>query len=189
MGPTTLLSVILAVLVLAAPSLAAAEDDGAKRELAIRLMKASGGGDMANQLMEVMLASMHENYASMVDGIVASHPSLTPEEQTALEMHMSDYEHFSQRYDERVREAVDFDAIMIEAYVPLYERYFTEDELRQILAFQTSPVGHKAATLMPQLMREGMAATIPLLQPALTKIAVEVLEEEKAAALEAIEAP
>jgi hypothetical protein len=36
---------------------------------------------------------------------------------------------------------------------------------------------------MPQLMQEGMAATLPLIQPIIMKIAGEILREEQAIAL------
>jgi hypothetical protein len=39
-----------------------------------------------------------------------------------------------------------------------YERHFTADELRQILAFYDTPVGKKLAGLQPTLMQEGMLA-------------------------------
>jgi len=162
-------------------------DDGTKRELALQLLRASGGGDMEDQIVQVLLASMRQNYAAMIDSRVASQPDLSEEERRAVEARLSDFDRFAVLYHERMREAVDFDAILVEAYVPLYERYFTEDELRQILAFQTSPVGHKAATLMPQLAQEGMAASMPLLQPVLTQLTAEILEEQQAIALE--EAP
>jgi hypothetical protein len=61
--------------------------------------------------------------------------------------------------------------------------YFTESELREILAFQSSAVGQKSISIMPQLMQEGMAATLPVLQPTITKIAAEILREEQAIAL------
>jgi hypothetical protein len=39
----------------------------------------------------------------------------------------------------------------------LYTEAFTEDELRQLIAFYKTPVGQKALQKMPELMQKGMA--------------------------------
>jgi hypothetical protein len=40
----------------------------------------------------------------------------------------------------------------------VYDRHFTTDELRQILAFYRSPIGHKLLDAQPSIMRESMLA-------------------------------
>ena len=42
-------------------------------------------------------------------------------------------------------------------YADIYARAFTEEELRQIIAFYRTPTGQKMAQATPQLMREGAA--------------------------------
>jgi hypothetical protein len=43
-----------------------------------------------------------------------------------------------------------------EMIIPLYDKYFTLDDLRGLSAFYASPLGKKAITVMPALMQEGM---------------------------------
>ena len=40
--------------------------------------------------------------------------------------------------------------------VPIYDKYFTLEEIREMKAFYSTPVGRKAISLMPQLMQESM---------------------------------
>lgn len=40
---------------------------------------------------------------------------------------------------------------------PLYEKYYTEEDLDQLIAFYQSPVGKKSIQIMPQIMQESMA--------------------------------
>ena len=44
----------------------------------------------------------------------------------------------------------------VDIYVPIYQKYFTLDELREIVAFYDSPVGRKLAAATPAMTREGM---------------------------------
>jgi len=39
-------------------------------------------------------------------------------------------------------------------FTPIYARYFTADELRQLVAFYKTPIGAKALSLMPKIMGE-----------------------------------
>ncbi len=49
-------------------------------------------------------------------------------------------------------------------YVDLYADSFTADELRQMNAFYKTPVGQKALTLMPEMMRRGARFSMDVAQ-------------------------
>lgn len=40
--------------------------------------------------------------------------------------------------------------------LPVYAKYYTEDEINQLIAFYKTPVGKKVISTMPQLMQESM---------------------------------
>lgn len=44
---------------------------------------------------------------------------------------------------------------IIEGYVPIYQKYLTLDELKQITAFYQTPIGKKLAQSSPAIMIEG----------------------------------
>ena len=48
------------------------------------------------------------------------------------------------------------DASLLDEIIPIYEKYFTHEEVQQLLAFHESPIGKKSIEVMPQLMAEGM---------------------------------
>jgi hypothetical protein len=166
-----------------APAPALAENPVAKRELALELLEVAGGGDMARQFLDSMAASMQANHSSLVEQLIASQPTLTTEEEQLIRRHLADRERFRTEFTSRLAQRIDFDQILAEVYAPLYEQNFSEDELRQILEFQNSPVGRKAVSLLPKLLQEGMAATIPRLQPIIMGVATEVLSEQQSIAL------
>ena len=57
---------------------------------------------------------------------------------------------FRQRWNRKMKDR------MVDIYVPIYQKYFTLDELREIVAFYDSPVGRKLAAATPAMTREGM---------------------------------
>lgn len=47
---------------------------------------------------------------------------------------------------------------MIERVIPIYDKYFTHAEIRELLAFYDTQVGRKAVDVLPQIVGESMAA-------------------------------
>lgn len=41
--------------------------------------------------------------------------------------------------------------------IPLYHKYFTEDEIKEMLTFYTTPLGQKVIETMPSLIQDSMA--------------------------------
>jgi hypothetical protein len=70
---------------------------------------------------------------------------------------------------------------IIDDMVPLYQHHFTHDEIVQLTAFYSTPVGQKVLNEMPALMKEYMQTE----QPRLEKMMDELLADAKAASLEA----
>jgi len=183
---TRLLVLIAATaLLLSAPSPLRADDAAKKHALALELINLAGGGNMAKRMTEGMLASMAQAHPMMVRQMIESQPSLTPEQRARIEKQAGDFQRFSGKFSQRMSTVIDFDKVLAETYAPLYEKSFSEEELRQIVEFQRSPVGQKSVELMPALMQQGMLAMAPVIQPAVMKIASEILAEEQAAALAA----
>lgn len=42
--------------------------------------------------------------------------------------------------------------------IPIYDKYYTETDIDQLIAFYNSPIGKKMIATMPQVMQESMAA-------------------------------
>lgn len=47
---------------------------------------------------------------------------------------------------------------LIEMVVPVYDKYYTEDDVDQLLAFYKTPIGKKSIEVMPQIAQESMLA-------------------------------
>ena len=86
---------------------------------------------------------------------------------------------FSKRFRELYPQRVNLEQVMEQLYYPLYSKYFTEDELRDLVIFYKSPTGKKSIMVMPQLMQESMQKSSELLNPKLIQLVNEIMEEEK----------
>ena len=59
-------------------------------------------------------------------------------------------------WDKFIREVNPRD--LVDLVVPIYDKYFTQQEIKDLLAFYKTPLGEKTITVTPLLMRESMAA-------------------------------
>ena len=173
------LAALGAVLLATAPD-ASAELTEAKRQLIRELLVASGGTISTEEVNQMLLAQFERVYGSWVEQLVTDDPSLTSEEKQAMRQHLGDFDWFSQVFSARFATRVDLDGIREQAYFPLYDRYFEESELKEILAFYRTPTGKKAVSVLPAIMQEGMEATQPLLQPQVVALMAEILAERSA---------
>jgi len=157
-------AVLFLVLLVSLPAvLAAAEPSasGSSHEQAAReLFDLVGGKDLARSASLAMLNQFKSN------------PELAP------------YEDVFKTWIDKVWAESD----MGREFVRLYTESFTEDELRQVIAFYKTPVGQKTLQKMPELLQQGMAygqrqaqAHLPELQEAIAarKAELEAKEQKK----------
>jgi hypothetical protein len=152
----------LSAAVVAVGGSALAETSESKRELIRELLRISGGGASAEQVARLFLAEIQVVYGSMVDEVMASEGDLSAEQRGAL---------------------IDLDRILEEAYLPLYDQHFDEDELRVIVGFYRTPAGRKTVAVMPALMQEGLRATVPVVEPKVMALVGEILAERRSEVL------
>jgi hypothetical protein len=71
---------------------------------------------------------------------------------------------------------------MIEKVMPIYDKYYTLEDLRAVNAFYASPAGQKILATLPQVMQESMAVGQTWGQEMAQKAADELAAEKKATA-------
>jgi hypothetical protein len=121
-------TVLLAILALGFCLPSRADVSPEKRKEVETLIRLTGLEKLMNQMKEQMLASMK-----------ASSPQVTPQLLARL----------SAKLD--VRE-------VLEKIIPIYDKYYSLEDLRAVNAFYSSPAGQKILGSLPQVMQECMAA-------------------------------
>ena len=67
---------------------------------------------------------------------------------------------------------------MMAEVVPLYARYFSPDEMKQLATFYRTPIGRKSLQVMPQLMGEGMQLGQRVIAPRINKLMQELNQQQ-----------
>ena len=134
--------------VLAAGGTAFAQDiidkaEKAKRDDIRKLMKLTGSAEVGKQVMDQLFVTFKQ-----------SMPSVPPE------------------FWDKISHKVDANE-MVELIVPIYAKYFSHDEIRQLIKFYESPLGKKLTKVLPDVTRESMEAGQKWGQ----KLAEEVMKE------------
>ena len=47
---------------------------------------------------------------------------------------------------------------LIDMIIPIYDKFYTEDDIKELIKFYDSPIGKKVISNMPQIMKESMLA-------------------------------
>lgn len=93
-----------------------------------KLLELTGSGKMGKQIGESLIAKFRETYTEV--------PSIV--------------------WDDFLKE-MSSDKL-IEMVVPIYEKYFTDEDINQMISFYGSPLGKKLIATMPPLMQECIQA-------------------------------
>jgi hypothetical protein len=151
-----------------------------KRALIKELLEVTRAGKLAQSATDAMLSEMQKNLPQILSSTIDNTSELKPEEREQLRKTIGES---SLRVQGRMRalmsERINMVEITEQMSYPLYDKFFTEDELRGLISFYRSPVGQKSIEVMPELMRESMQKASEMILPKIEPIITQVLEEER----------
>jgi hypothetical protein len=107
-------------------SVARADIPAEKRQEIETMLRLTGMEKLVNQMKVQMIAGLRSNMDGMSDVF---------------------WEKFSAKMDAKT---------LIDKIIPLYDKYYTVEDLRAVNAFYSSPAGQKVLSTLPQLMQESM---------------------------------
>jgi hypothetical protein len=114
--------------------------DPAKKEDIYKLIKISGMTAQVNMLSQYTVSQ----YLSVT---LEKYPGLSPDLVSIIR----------EKCMEEIRLNLWAPGGFFDRFVPLYDKYFTHQEIIALIEFHESPVGKKILSLQPVLVREGMA--------------------------------
>jgi len=122
---------ILVILLAFAGSVFAKEEhpaiDPIKEKNIRELLKTLGVVDLCQQVMDQMLTNFSQSYSTV-----------PPEFWTEMKRTMDANE-------------------LVDLIVPLYDRYYTNEDIEGLLAFYRSPLGKKVVSTLPEITKESMS--------------------------------
>ncbi len=179
-----IVAVILTASALMQPATSDAELTKSKQEMIRELLTIVGVVGMAEQMRDqqsiVELMRIRPSYPEMMEFAVSEQTDLSEEDRQQLLARLEDFDAFAERFRALFAERLDFSQIIETVYPPLYDKYFSEEELREMLAFYSTPVGRKSIEVMSSLMQEAGGGVEAAVRPLAVGLIQEIVAEERA---------
>ncbi|MBS1952868.1 MAG: DUF2059 domain-containing protein [Cyanobacteria bacterium SZAS-4] len=196
MRATSILLTALTIFACNAPAFALAPDEPAapsistepnanltpeKKALIMDLLKITEADKTVDKVVAQMMAAHQRQYPVMIAQIINSNTNLTAEQKKDLiEKSQARSQQSSERLKELFKEKIDLGALLNKVALVVYDKNFTDGELKDIIAFYKTPTGQKTLKQMPEVMRESMDMTSTLIAPQMSQIITQLMDEEKA---------
>ena len=162
--------VILTVLITLLVSSTAIASTDSHRQAVEEMLTVSRVDKMIDPMMDNVMAMMNQQMNRVQSDI--------PEEKRPI------LEKYNARLVETLRQELRWESMKNE-FVDIYLTVYTEEEIRGLTAFYSSPLGQKMLDKMPELMQATMQVSQQLMQGAMPK--VQLLMEEMIKELQAAE--
>ena len=159
----------------AKPATNITEISPSKRALIRELLEITETTKNANQLID---ARVRSDLPKLLSALLKDAPFLNsdrPDVQSQLSDLIS---RMAGKYRDRVIQKIDISQLIEQVSYPVYDQYFTESELRDIISFYKSDTGKKAIQIMPQVLGDSIARTNEILLPKMATIMTEIIAEE-----------
>jgi hypothetical protein len=127
---------------------------------------------------QMMSQNLPPQMAQAMNASIENNPSLTPEQKQKVRANMN------QPFDNAVKDAMTLFSDpkvldeSIERMYPIYAKYYTPAEIKQVTAFYKTPVGAKSLAVMPQIINESMQAGFSIFQPRLNALMEKTVKKE-----------
>lgn len=152
-----------------------------KKALIMDLLKITDADKTVDKVVAQMMAAHQKQYPLMIAAIVNADTSLTDDQKKDLiEKSQARALRSSERLRELFVQKINLGEVLNKVALVVYDKNFTDAELKDIIAFYKTPTGQKSLKQMPEVMRESMDMTSTLISPQMGDIITQLMAEEKA---------
>ncbi len=150
-----------------------------KRAVISELLTTMKADVQTKEIVQTMFTQMESMYPSIVDSMLEKQTDLTAiQKQQVKEAIVEKNRDFSSRFNEKFIKMINFQDYMNQVFYPIYDKFYTTDELKDLLAFYKTPTGQKFVTTMPQLAGESIRLTQEYLLPRIDGLMKELMDED-----------
>jgi uncharacterized protein len=148
-----------------------------KRLLIDQLLAVTQQEKLFQQTLNLSFSQLQQDLPAMIDqGLGTNGTSKASPERVAVQ---SMLDRVMPKFVREVQQSISFKELAEQIYYPMYDRHFSEGELKDILAFYQSPTGKRTIQVMPQLVQESLQATNRIMLPKLMGIMQRLMAEEE----------
>ncbi|MDJ1182699.1 DUF2059 domain-containing protein [Roseofilum casamattae] len=150
-----------------------------KRSLIYQMLELTGGEEMYRQMQQIVFTEMQNQFAPMMEQVLDNQTNLSPAEKAEqLAKLSSNVDRLIGEFAELMQSEIAYDEMLESVFYPVYDRYFTEEDLRGLIAFYESPVGQKIIAVSPDLFRTSLQLSNEIFVPRMLEIMDRLIQEE-----------
>jgi len=160
---------------------AKAQDDikPAKRALIKELYVATRADKLAESFTQIILTQMERDLPKMISETPGMTDLKTTDREQVQRTIVETSARVFRRFKELMLQRINFAEVMEQMFYPIYDKFFTEEELKDLVTFYKSTTGQKSIEVMPQLMQDAMQRSSQALNAKVMELVTEVMQEEK----------
>ena len=177
---TVILTILTAVVIALAggSSFAQRQITPEKEALIKELLVVSGSAKNTRDAANLMASFQQSEAEKMISDLADNDKTMSPEEKEALKKStVESVSRLTKRLDAFFDE-LDLEKAINEIAIPVYDKHYSEAEVRELVAFYKSPVGQKVISLAPQLMADMMGGFVEKIAPRLRDFLKRATDEE-----------
>ncbi|MCD9188420.1 MAG: DUF2059 domain-containing protein [Pyrinomonadaceae bacterium] len=150
-----------------------------KRKLIAEMIQVTKADQQFLEITGKMLESMEKMFPIIISQSVDNNETLSAEAKTKLrELVDARFKSFSRKFREKLPQRIDSKKYVEELMYPIYDKYFTEKELGELVTFYKSETGQKFISVTPELVAESNKITETKLLPQILSLVDEIIKEE-----------
>lgn len=135
----------------------------------------------AEEMVGVFDRQMRMTRMAVLDSLLNERTDLTEaDKKTLREAINAKAEEFGRRFQEKLMQRLNYSEMINEVSAIIYDKYFTLDEIKDLIAFYKTPTGQKALKTMTPLMADTMQLVSERMLTRIPGIMEELEREEKA---------
>jgi hypothetical protein len=151
-----------------------------KRALIKEMLAVTGLQKAVDTMMAAMLEQLEKDEPKRIAERVDDIQGLTPQEREKMVRELTeDSARFNKRYGELIKQKINLSELLEQVSISIFDKYFTEDDLKDLIVFYKSPVGVKIIQMMPQMIVDISIKTDEAMRPKMREIFNQIMEEEK----------
>jgi uncharacterized protein len=142
-----------------------------------------------NQMTNSMISQYAQTFASGVKDIVKKIDKISEKDQTEVQKLVNEsMAGFNGKIKDKIRETVPYQDLVNNIYIPVYKKYFTNDEIKDITKFYESGTGKKMVSLASSISQEVTTTLGQTYNQKIMQISKDAAEAEYSRTKQAIEA-
>lgn len=150
-----------------------------KKGLIKELLVVTEATKNAEAIMNSMSAQIEKDILQVLNQVIDRNQSLSAEQREEIQRSVAESAQRSgKRFRELFNQRINYSQLVEELSYEIYDKHYSTEEIRDLLAFYKSPTGLKTIKIMPQIFLESMTKTSERLTPQLQPLVKEIIDEE-----------